>query len=226
MSTTILKSVLFSVSLLGAASLTAGNSPSLSEMTSAEIISMIPESVSVISSNADSNSNAIVVSGEDLLTKAYGALPAVNSFEETMNLAEDVLNMTPTREDGYLWLDSADGYNINYKGMTPDVSALVRLENDSISDYGFFFLFPYSEISKGDLDSKTRFSSMMLEDFENIGVDMGANSYTSDLFEVNGDYSDNFMAMRLIDDKEGERYILLLSVEPNAITPADKVLAE
>ena len=221
MNASTVKSALLSLALLGGAfNMNATGSVSLSEMTAADIISMIPVATGS-RVNSGKEAEAIQVSGHDLLTKAYGTIEAVNSSAGTIDLSENVMNMTPVREENCLWLDSNDGYNIEYNGMSPDVSALVRLENDSISDYGFFFLFPYAD----SLDQRD-FSLSLLEDFEKMGIDLGANAYTSDLFEVSGDYIDNYMAMRLIDDSEGERLILLLSVEPNAISAADRQGAE
>lgn len=227
MNASALKSALLSLALLGGfSSIEASSSSStLSEMTASEIISLLPAASSGLNSN-ETVTEAITVSGRDLLTKAYGTISSVNSSEGAIDMAQKTMNVTPEREDNYLWLDSADGYNIEYNGMSPEVSALVRLENDSISDYGFFFLFPYSADDKENAGmDQTRFSLSMLEDFESLGVDLGANAYTSDLFEVNGDYADNYMAMRLIDDSEGERFILLLSVEPNACNEMDRVAA-
>lgn len=230
MNASFLKSAVLSVALLGGATfMNASLNTSLSEMTAAEIISILPETTvaSAQTLNRDSNSEAMQVSGRDLITKAYGMIPAVNSRQSTIELSEEMMNVTPTAEDNNLWLDSTDGYAINYNGMTPDVSALVRLENDSISDYGFFFLFPYSEVDKKYATAdQVDFSKTMLQEFEDMGLDLGANPYTSDLFEVTGDYTDNFVAMRLIDDKEGERYILMLSVEPNAMSEIDNLVVD
>lgn len=230
MNTSFLKSVALSFALLiGASSVSASSGPSLSEMTAAEIISILPETTAGSSQaiNQDSKGEAMQVSGHDLITKAYGMIPAVNSRWATIELSEEVMNVTPTAEDNNLWVDSADGYAINYNGMTPDVSALVRLENDSISDYGFFFLFPYSDIDKKYATAdQADFSKTMLQEFEDMGLDLGANPYTDDLFEVTGDYTDNFVAMRLIDDPEGERYILMLSVEPNAMSEVDNLVVD
>ena len=230
MNASFLKSAVLSVALLGGATfMNASVNTSLSEMTAAEIISILPETTvaSAQTLNRDSNSEAMQFSGRDLITKAYGMIPAVNSRQSTIELSEEMMNVTPTVEDNNLWLDSTDGYAINYNGMTPDVSALVRLENDSISDYGFFFLFPYSEVDKKYATAdQVDFSKTMLQEFEDMGLDLGANPYTSDLFEVTGDYTDNFVAMRLIDDKEGERYILMLSVEPNAMSEIDNLVVD
>ncbi|MDE6296507.1 MAG: hypothetical protein K2L89_01560 [Muribaculaceae bacterium] len=228
MKTQLIKSLLTSFLFVGSlVSVNAASTP-LSEMTASEIISLVPvSSQSVKAVPSAKNGEAISLSGEDLLTKAYGTVSATNSKAGVIAETEDLMKMTPSEEESYLWLDSAEGYNVEYNGMSPDVSALVRLENDSISDYGFFFLFPYDEIKKGNVnEAQRRFSLAMLEDFEKIGADMGANAYTSDLFEVNGDYSNNYLAMRLIDDPDGERYILFLSVEPNALSEADSVVAE
>ena len=226
MNASIIKSAVTSIALLGGAFFAnTSNSATLSEMTAAEIISLLPEA-SAATAAADNGQEAIKVSGHDLVTKAYGTIPAVNSREATIDLSSEVMNMIPTQEENYLWLDSTDGYSISYNGMTPDVSALVRLQNDSISDYGFFFLFPYAgEDKKCVTAEQVDFSKTMLQEFQDMGLDLGANPYTSDLFEVNGDYTDNFVALRLIDDSEGERYILMLSVEPNALSEADSLAA-
>lgn len=225
MNASIIKSAVTSIALLGGAFFAnTSNSATLSEMTAAEIISLLPEASAAAA--ADNGQEAIKVSGHDLVTKAYGTIPAVNSREATIDLSSEVMNMIPTQEENYLWLDSTDGYSISYNGMTPDVSALVRLQNDSISDYGFFFLFPYAGGDKKCVTAEqVDFSKTMLQEFQDMGLDLGANPYTSDLFEVNGDYTDNFVALRLIDDSEGERYILMLSVEPNALSEADSLAA-
>lgn len=229
MKTQLIKSLFISLLLSGVGATAQASTTPLSEMTAAEIISLVPVSAQNVKNDAaqNLNSSTLNVSGEDLLTKAYGKISSVNSREGAIAETEDLIKLVPSEEEDILWLDSSAGYNVEYKGMTPDVSALVRLENDSISDYGFFFLFPYSDLQKNDANNEQKeFSLAMLQDFEKLGADMGANAYTSDLFEVNGDYSHNYLAMRLIDDTEGERYILFLSVEPNAITDADKVAVD
>ena len=227
MNASIIKSAVTSIALLGGAFFAnSSNSATLSEMTAAEIISLLPEASPAAGITADNGKEAIQVSGYDLVTKAYGTIPAVNSREATIDLSSEVMNIVPSEEDDSLWLDSSDGYSISYNGMTPDVSALVRLQNDSISDYGFFFLFPYSGTDKKCATAdQVDFSKTMLQEFQDMGLDLGANPYTKDLFEVNGDYTDNFVALRLIDDSEGERYILMLSVEPNALSEADRLAA-
>lgn len=228
MNASTIKTAVISIALLGGASFaTASGSPLLSEMTSAEIISLLPEASSSIASSSNETKDTIRLSGHDLITKAYGMIPAVNSREATIDLSETVMNLTPSEEENNLWLDSADGYAISYNGMSPDVSALVRLQNDSISDYGFFFLFPYSAAEKGCATAEqVDFSKTMLQEFQDLGLDLGANPYTKDLFELNGDYTDNYIALRLIDDSEGERYILMLSVEPNALSEADRIAVD
>ncbi len=231
MNASFLKTAVFSIALIdGASSMSATTGTALSEMTSSEIISMIPVASPAATRDIHeegAKGGYISLTGEDLITKAYGTIPAINSKEKTINLSETLMSMTPAEEDNALWLDSADGYCIDYNGMTPDVSALVRIENDSISDYGFFFLFPYSEVAKKYVTTdQVDFSKTMLQEFEDLGLDLGANPYTSDLFEVSGEYTNNVVGMRLIDDTEGERYILMLSVEPNGLTEADLALAE
>ena len=57
-----------------------------------------------------------------------------------------------------------------------------------------------------------------------MGVDTSADA----LFEACGDYNGNFVNVRLLDEKMGNsegRYVLYLSVEPRAFTPADNLAA-
>lgn len=222
--------VLAMTALIGGVLSTNAAGNSLSEMSAAEIISILPVGIGTGAEDIGSESGrriVIPVTGEDLVSKAYGAISASNSKDQAIRDSEAVINMTPTEEDNYLWLDSNDGYRLDYNGMSPSVSAMIRLENDSIKDYGFFFLFPYSEGGKRCVTSdQCQFSTTMLQEFEDMGLNLGANPYTSDLFEVNGNYTDNYVAVRLIDDAEGERYILMLSVEPVAISTSDLVAAE
>ena len=228
MNTSVIKRVIMLMALIcGANAVEAMATTSLSEMTAAEIISLLPVADSMKASAYDThNTEAIQVSGHDLLTKAYGTINSVNSSEGTIDLARKEMKVIPTKAEDYLWLDSSNGYNLDYYGMSPEVSALVRLENDSISDYGFFFLFPYSDSDKMCVTAdQVDFSTVLLQEFQDMGMDMGANPYTNDLFEVNGNYTENYVAMRLIDDSEGGRYILFLSVEPNAVGEMDKVMA-
>ncbi len=57
-------------------------------------------------------------------------------------LCEDcanVLNLMPAEDNMGLWLDSADGYQLNYYGQKiPDVSAMAVIDRDSVSNFGFF----------------------------------------------------------------------------------------
>lgn len=231
MNASILKSAAFAISIFSVAAGAQASDAMLSEMTAAEIISTLPpSSMSDENKAAVGNENkGIEVNGHDLLTKAYGTINSINSREGAVEMAEEMMNITPVQESNRLWLDTADGYNITYNGMTPDVAAAVHLVNDSISDYGFFFMFPYSDGEKDRIEATNRqvaFSTSMLQEFEDMGMDLGANAYTKDLFEVSSDYSDNYVALRLIDDEEGERYILFLCVEPNALSAVDRVAVD
>lgn len=62
-----------------------------------------------------------------------------------------------------------------------------------------------------------------------MGLDLGNNTITTDLFDVFGDYAGNAVNIRLIDADEkenGGQFILILSVEPDGFSPADSGLAD
>ncbi len=61
-----------------------------------------------------------------------------------------------------------------------------------------------------------------------IGIPMGRDSLSDDLFDVSGSYKGNFVNVRLMEEQTADstgRYILILSVEPEGFMPVDDIYA-
>ncbi len=168
--------------------------------------------------------STVTVNADDLVTKVYGLLSTNLTKSATKSEAARLLHVTPSDEEGVLWLDSETGYGLNYDGMTPEVSAMARffdpetadttnIAKAKVNDFGFFFLFPYEEASKECVNrNQAEFCSALLTELKDMGVALGVNTASTDLFEVLGNYNGNNIDMRLFD--EGTRYVLMVAVEP------------
>lgn len=214
---------------------------SFSAMTVEEVSALLSQAgqaaghASVSAKDTAGSAGAVVLlpvelTAEDLVTKVYGVVDPCVSKDECVRKSRELLRLTPEDDSGALWLETAGGYGVNYYGMIPDVSAMARFGNEKVSDFGYFFLFPYNA---GDRQSgireQTDFCSSLLQEMTDIGLSMDLNTETDDLFEAVGDYKGSFVDIRLLDDRKDNgsgRYILILSVEPGAFTPADDVMAD
>lgn len=172
----------------------------------------------------------MAVNAADLLTKVYGAIDAGRSRGDCIADAETLFRMTPQEDQGPLWLDSADGFTLDYAGMSPELSAMANFDGDKLSDFGFFFLFPYASGGRDESNrDQAEFCGALLQELYDMGLDLGNNTITTDLFDVFGDYAGNAVNIRLIDADEkenGGQFILILSVEPDGFSPADSGLAD
>lgn len=174
-----------------------------------------------------------MLTAEDMVGKVYGVVDPSVSRTECVRRTRDVLRLTPQEDNGALWLESAAGYAVNYYGMIPDVSAMVRFHSQSgdasVADYGFFFLFPYSGATKHDTVSRQAdFCGALLQEMADMGLPLDLNTNTPDLFEAIGEYNGSLVNVRLLDDAAGAgtgRYVLILSVEPGAFSPEDHLAA-
>ncbi len=185
-----------------------------------------------------SQGQPIHLNAEDMVTKVYGIVSHKLGRRDCANEVKRLINLTPEADEQALWLESADGYLLEYNGMTPECSAMAQFVptedvdpldagNERLLDYCFFFLFPYDGKSLAQATaSQTAFCGALLQEMNDLGVDLGVNSLSNDLFQVNGPYAGNLVDMRLLDDTDGKRFILMLSVEPDAFTTADDILAE
>lgn len=214
---------------------------SFSAMTVEEVSALLSQAgqaaghASVSAKDTAGSAGAVVLlpvelTAEDLVTKVYGVVDPGVSKDECVRKSRELLRLTPEDDSGALWLETAGGYGVNYYGMIPDVSAMARFGNEKVSDFGYFFLFPYNA---GDRQSgireQTDFCSSLLQEMTDIGLPMDLNTESDDLFEAVGDYKGSFVDVRLLDERNESgsgRYILILSVEPGAFTPADDVMAD
>lgn len=170
----------------------------------------------------------------DMVTKVYGVISPDASRNECKRLASTLLCLTPEEDGDGLWLESANGYVVNYYGMEPEVSALATYRRDhpdeGASDYGFFFIFPYSASDRDmSVRSQADFCGALLQEMSDSGLDLSVNAATDDLFDVVGDYQGGLVNVRLLDDPgiAGDgRFILILSVQPDAFSPADDFVAD
>lgn len=204
----------------------------LSEMSADEIrelLAMRPEK-----ENAEEQAESVVlpvqVTAKDMITKIYGVLSPRISKQKCISDSERIFKLTPQEDEGALWLETADGYGVDYSGMRPEVSAMARYDKESLSDFGFFFLFPYAVAGKdASNQAQTAFCGSLLQEMYDMGMNIGKNEVAEDsLFEAVGDYAGNLVDVRLIEDDsslDGGRYVLILSVEPGAYTSADDSLA-
>ena len=170
------------------------------------------------------------VTAEDFVTKVYALFSPDHSKHELCEDCENMLRLMPSEDNMGLWLDSADGYQLNYYGQTiPSVSAMANVENDSVTNFGFFFLFPYNDATRDEMNrQQSLFCGSLLQEMQDIGAVMGVDASTDALFEASGDYNGNFVAFRLLEEETGAntgRYVLYLSVEPHAFTTSDTLAA-
>lgn len=210
-------------------------------MSSAELMTLLSisgydvrmpvESASAMGAAATATPSPLSLTAEDMVTKVYGVLDTRLSKDECIAGTRQRLSLEPDDDESALWLESTDGYRIDYYGMRPDVAALARFDNNRVCDFCYFFLFPYVDnddadsvanvgMSAGAADDnpqRTEFCGSMLQEMHDCGMDLGTNVLSDDLFEVVGGYKGNFIDMRLIDDPAASRYVLILAIEPDAL---------
>ena len=169
------------------------------------------------------------VSAEDLVTKVYGVIDPSVSKHECSDQAFRILRLRPEEDNAALWLETSGGYGISYYGMQPEVSAMARFGNETLIDFCFFFMFSYQEDSKVECTRRQAdFCGSLLQEMHDIGIPMGRDSLSDDLFDVSGSYKGNFVNVRLMEEQTADstgRYILILSVEPEGFMPVDDIYA-
>lgn len=231
----ISKAILFTA-LFGLSVMTA-SAVSFSDMSAEEISALLadaPDSSAAATATVASEHAVrelpVEVTAEDLVTKIYGVIDPSLSKQECSDQAFSILRLRPQEDNAALWLETSDGYGISYYGMQPEVSAMARFGNETLSDFCFFFLFPYQEDSKEECTRhQADFCGSLLQEMHDIGITMGRDSLSDDLFEVSGSYRGNFVDVRLMEERTAEnegRYILILSVEPGGFLPVDDIYAE
>lgn len=170
------------------------------------------------------------VNARDLITKVYGLVDSQCSRGECIDAVRNRISLTPTEEEGDLWLDSKDGYQLRYGGHMPEMSGMARFDDrDSIAEYCYFFVFPYARGSRDDsVRDQADFTGMLLQEMQDMGMPIGANPMTDDLMEVIGNYEGSDIDVRLLDQAsapipddvmagaspEEGRFILMFIVTP------------
>lgn len=197
----------------------------------------------IVSGLSTAGASPIIVTAADLVTKVYGALEPTATMEETMAYAGAKLKMMPEKEDENLWLDSDKGYVVSYSGMTPEVSAVAQFDDDSLSSFGYFFIFPYNATNRDEANRhQCSFCSSLLQEMYDMGSIVGMpvmeNANTSadeadeaddSLFDVLASYEGNNINMSLkeesLDNATG-RFLLIVEVTPANPNPYDSVMAQ
>lgn len=181
------------------------------------------------------------LTARDFVTKIYGVLDAGVSRDDCVSQSRALLDMTPGEDEYGLWLESADGFRIDYYGMQPEVSAMAGFEGDTLDRYGFFFLFPYEAGGRQTANGRqARFCGSLLQELHDMGLALGTTDARAAIFEAVGEYGPDVVEVRLMEENEAipvdrtsqgdfmdaasiaaadasaGRFIVILSVEPDA----------
>lgn len=179
----------------------------------------------------------VKVTARDLVTKVFGVADHNLSSEELKAQTKKSLDIIPVEDEGNLWLDPTDGYAVSYYGMVPQVSAVAIYDasNGELSNFSYFFLFPYASGERENASyEQCAFCTSLLQEMDDMGMDMGTRADSEALFQAVGNYGENLVNLRLVEQQgddtyiidpdmaSGEgKYVLVLDVEPNAYTQSD-----
>ena len=181
----------------------------------------------------------VIVTAADLVTKVYGAIdlpesgcPALTS-RETTKKAVKALKVRPEIDETGVWFESEDGYRVNYSGMTPEVAAVAQFDKDTLSSFGYFFIFPYAAGHREDANrDQCAFCSSLLQEMYDMGSIAGMPADTEatseSLFSALGNYEGNDINMKLSEQTQPDasgRFLLVLQIIPNADNTFDSVMA-
>ena len=183
----------------------------------------------------------VKVTARDLITKVFGVADHRLSSDELKSQTAKSLDITPVEDEGNLWLDPTDGYAVSYYGMVPQVSAVAVYDNTDgdISNFSYFFLFPYVQGARDNANyEQCAFCTSLLQEMDDMGMDMGTRTDSEALFQAVGNYGQNLVILRLVEQQADAtyvtdptlasgagKYILTLEIEPDAYTEADSWMA-
>lgn len=161
----------------------------------------------------------VAVDGLDLITKVYGAVDPGLSKCNIVKETAKATGLLPQEDEYGLWLDSEDGYIVNYKGMCPRTSAMATFNGEDLEDFSFFFIFPYSADNRNEANAlQCAFCGSLLQELADLGLDMHAASPVGTLFEADSEFAGNRFNIRLVDSPGNEnssaRFIVIVSVDP------------
>lgn len=209
--------------LLGAAFGVPAEAVSFCSMSGDDLLTVLSASPSGMKASGNAQvAPAPEVTASDMMTMVYGMIDPSADRGECLEACKDVAGVVPEDEGEYVWLD--EGYALNYRGMQPEVAAVARFEDgesgEKVRDYCFFFQFPYKEKSE-----QCEFSETLLRDIHSVGGNPGVNVNSDDLYDVVAVYGGGLVDVRLVDDADASRYVVILSVEPGAFGAEDDVAA-
>lgn len=183
----------------------------------------------------------VKVTARDLVTKVFGVADHNLSSAALKTQTSKVLDITPVEDEGNLWLDPTDGYAISYYGMVPQVSAVAMFDSEDgeLSNFSYFFLFPYAAGSRENANyEQCAFCTSLLQEMEDLGMDMGTQQSDNALFQAVGNYGESLVNLRLVEQQgdasyvmdpdmasSNGKYIIVLDIEPNAYNEADSWMA-
>lgn len=183
------------------------------------IISMLPMFTNSV--KAENNENVpIDITATDLVSKVYGVLDPTLDKETLEKEAGRIMLLVPVEDEGKLWLDSAGGYVLRYCGMQPEVSACAAYDEGGkkLSDYTYFFMFPYKMSDRKRVnEAQCEFCETLLKEMRAAGMNPGSNVLTDDLFEVEGNYGNKNVNVRLMNDirsLDSGEYLVIMEVVP------------
>ncbi len=210
--------------------------------------SLLSDTVRTETAPAVRLSMPLALTARDFITKIYGFIDPRCTQAQTVEAARRIASVIPEADEFGLWLNADNGYAVSYYGMQPDVEAMAQFDGNQVSNYGFFFLFPYSPGEREKANSRqTEFCSSLLQELHDLGLSIRHDTGSDAIFEAIGDFAGNSVDIRLIEefiapdgentadamsaavasasaDKEG-RFIVVLNVEPGAFSAADDLAA-
>lgn len=182
----------------------------------------------------------IMVSASDLISKVYGVVSPSLTPRAMADSISDSIDMVPTEEDENLWLDSDEGYNLTYSDMAPETSAVACFDHDSLTNYAYFFIFPYDGSRNDANNRQTEFCGSLLQELYDLGLEMGLDStplaaevtengdtLSMTLFSVCARHGIDIIDITLQDqpDIDGGRFLVTLNVAPGGAGDNNIILA-
>lgn len=179
----------------------------------------------MILSGSSTSAAPLEVNAKALITKVYGVASTSLHKHEICDAALQHLSMQPEEEESGMWLDSEDGYELSYRGMSPKMCAMAHFNNNTLTEYRYFFIFPYISDNRAEANSnQADFAGSLLQEISDLGADMGSDILTDAIFATYGSYGESHLEVTLTDDST--QYILMLKIEPEAFLANDSLMAQ
>lgn len=219
------------------------NYPGLQDLPLSEIESCILAEVVVShhSKTGDAGSPGKIqmpleLGASDMVTKVYGLVSPSKKKHDIHGEFLAATDIEPKEDEFGLWLENSDGYSIRYDGRERPVTAVARFDGEGLTEFGYFFFFPYPESSAKAVanSDQSGFCGALLQEMADCGYSLGADTLSGELFDVEGDCGSGQLNIRLMDVAGNEispdagQYILMLCVRPSegSLDDFNNVLAD